>query len=199
MNEKRNKMTIFSFVFVFLHFFNVTDAYHAPNFCCIFFASQKNDCKLYLHEEDYMAIYSSVYKYVTANDTAIEQIMETFKTVQKIKKRTKINYCIDSIAQPLIISGFGAIKDTALRARIRCIDSGKVPGELMKFSTCTGKRVLFNLTFSVLNKSYITAEISTRFLNLSGGSSKGPSIKYLFYFDDSNVIQKVLYQKYLNG
>lgn len=199
MNVKRNNMKIFLYIIVCLHVLKMNSEYCRPIIHHIFLECQKKYSKLDSYKDMHLERYLSAHKYITTNDSVAKQIIKTFKTVQKIKKRAKIAYCIDSVAQPLTISGFDAIKDADLRSKIRLIEIGKIPIELMEFSICTDEKTTFNLIFSILNESFMTAEISTRFLNPLGGSSKGPSIKYLFYFDQNNIVEKVFFQKYLNG
>ena len=132
----------------------------------IFVLTPMYDYEVRLNDE--VERYLSAYKYITTEDSVTKEIESVFKTVQKIEGRKDIMYCIDSIAQPLTISGFGELRDSILRSKIRHIDLNEIPDKLMAFSMCKHEKVNYNLTISVLNYIYLTPEISARFFNPIG-------------------------------
>lgn len=151
---------------------------------------EENKCKL--------KQYSAAYEYLITNDSAAIHIKKAFNDVIEFEFIQKNMFCIDSIAQPLTISGFGGITDEDLRKRIRLIETEPLPFLLKMLSHCSNDPK-FNLTFSIVNENYLTGEISVTFLNPFGGSSKGPSLKFLFEFNDQSDIVHVFKQFYING
>ena len=143
--------------------------------------------------------YLMAYSYLQMNKQVDAEIKEVFGKVVKLKKGSNFTYCIDPILQPLTLTGFNSVSDSISVSELRKIEFGDLPVEVTQFSNCEDFEVILNLTFSVLNEDYLTVEISLRELNPLGGSSLGPSIKFLLRFDSKNLLTELKSVVYYNG
>ncbi|WP_367390178.1 hypothetical protein [Lewinella sp. LCG006] len=140
--------------------------------------------------------YGKAYEYVLTKEDEIDRIRLLFEGFSFEVNREA--FCIDTLAQPLTISGFHEVNDEDQRKSIRVAKIAPMPYVIKQLSHCE-KHPAFNMTFSVINGDFLTLELSSRELNPLGGNSQGPSIKWLFEFDKQNTIVSVLCQTYVNG
>lgn len=143
--------------------------------------------------------YSIAYTYIISTDSVIYQINQAFKNVKRKEKENVGNYCISDRLQPLVLTGFSSLKHSDLKQELRIIDFKDLPVAISQFSKCMEKETKYNMSFSVVHENALVVDISLKIFNPLGGSSLGPSIKFLLMFDDRNVIREVYHQTFISG
>ncbi|HKK77769.1 MAG TPA: hypothetical protein VJ953_22015 [Saprospiraceae bacterium] len=143
--------------------------------------------------------YSIAYTYIISNDSVVHQINQAFKNIKRKEKENIGTYCINDRLQPLVLTGFSSFKHSNLKQELRKIDFKDLPVAISQFSKCMEKETKYNMSFSVVYKNALIVDISLKNFNPLGGSSMGPSIKFLLMFDDRNVIKEVYHQTFISG
>jgi len=141
--------------------------------------------------------YQSAYNHLTNDPSVVKILNDTFRKSLKKREIKSLSFCIDTFAYNLNANGFSEIDRDP--KSIRTADYGSVPSGLLKRSKCSCDDVTYNLEASILNERYLTLEVSSRKFNPEGGAAFGPSVKFLFLFDNSCNIESVWHQSYMNG